>query len=61
MKLEEHKGLWVEELSNVLWAYITTSRASTGEIPFLLAYGVETMIPVEIGVQSKREFCTPAI
>ena len=24
-KLEEHKGLWVEELPKVLWAYKTTS------------------------------------
>ena len=34
MKLEECKGLWVEELPKVLWAYRTTSRTSTGETPF---------------------------
>ena len=54
MKLEEHKGLWAEELPKVLWAYKTTSRTSIGETPFSLAYRVEAMIPVEIGVPSLR-------
>ena len=40
-KLEEHKGLWANELPKVLRAYRTTSRTSTGETPFSLAYGVE--------------------
>ena len=54
MKLEERKGLRVEEFSKVLWAYRTTLRTSTGETPFSLAYGVEAMIPVEIRVPSLR-------
>ena len=53
-KLEERKGLWAEELLKVLWAYRTTSRTSTGETPFSLTYGVEAMIPVEVGVPSLR-------
>ena len=53
-KLEERKGLWVEELPKVLWAYKMTSRTSTGETPFSLAYGVEAMIPVEVGIPSLR-------
>ena len=53
-KLEEDKGLWAEELPQVLWAYRTTSLTSTGETPFSLAYGVEAMILVEIGVPSLR-------
>ena len=53
-KLEEHKWLWAEELPKVLWVYKTTSRTSTEEIPFSLAYGVEAMIPVEVGVPSLR-------
>ena len=36
-KLEEHKGVWADELPKVLWSYRTTSRTSTGEKPFLLA------------------------
>ena len=51
-KLEERKGLWAEELQKVLWAYRTTSRTSTKETPFSRAYGVEALIPVEIGVPS---------
>ena len=53
-KLEEHKGVWADELPNLLWAYRTTSRTSTGETPFLLAYGVEVMIPLEVGIPSLR-------
>ena len=29
-----------------------TSRTSTGETPFSLAYGVEAMIPMEVGIPS---------
>ena len=54
MKLEEHKGLWAEELSKVLWAYRTTSRTLTGETPFSMAYDVEAMVPVEVRVPSLR-------
>ena len=43
-ELEENKGFWVDELPKVLWVYRTTSRTSTGETPFSLAYGVEAMI-----------------
>ena len=53
-KLEERKGLWTEELPKVLWAYRTTSKTSTGETPFSLAYGVEAMVPVEVGIPSLR-------
>ena len=51
-KLDDTKGAWPEELPNVLWAYRTTTR----ETPFRLTYGIEAMIPVEVGVTSiKRE------
>ena len=53
-KLEEHKGLWADELPKVLWGYRTTSRTSTGETPFSLAYGDEAMILVELGIPSLR-------
>ena len=51
-KLKEHKGAWVDEIPKVIWAYRTTSRTSTGETPFSLAYGVEAMIPVEVSIHS---------
>lgn len=49
-KLEKLKGAWVVELPYVLWAYRTTTRTSTGETPFSLAYGAEVVIPVEVGM-----------
>jgi len=46
-KLEERKGAWAEELPMVLWAYLTTARNATGETPFVLAFGIEAVVPVE--------------
>ncbi|GKV43341.1 hypothetical protein SLEP1_g50644 [Rubroshorea leprosula] len=54
LKLEQHKAKWADELNNVLWAYRTTSRTTTGETPYHLAFGTEAVIPVEIGVPSLR-------
>ncbi|XP_074374055.1 uncharacterized protein LOC141714435 [Apium graveolens] len=48
-KLEEKKGDWPEEMPMVLWSYNTTPRSTTGETPFLLTYGYEAMVPVEVG------------
>ena len=53
-RLEGAKGLWPEELPNILWAYKTTTRTPTGETPFRLAYGIEAVIPVEIGLTTWR-------
>ena len=53
-RLNEAKGLWVEELNSILWAYRTTPRVPTGESPFSLAYGTEAMIPLEIRLPSTR-------
>ncbi|RDX67749.1 Tf2-11, partial [Mucuna pruriens] len=52
--LEEAKGRWADELSQVLWSYHTTPHSTTGETPFRLTYGTEAMIPVEIGEPSPR-------
>ena len=49
MKLEDLKRRWTDELPEVLWAYKTTTRTPTRETPFVLAYGYEAMVPVEIG------------
>ncbi|XP_014511562.1 uncharacterized protein LOC106770260 [Vigna radiata var. radiata] len=48
------KGLWVEELPEVLWAYKCTPHGSTGETPFNLTYGTDAMLPVEIGEPTIR-------
>ncbi|XP_074359715.1 uncharacterized protein LOC141719067 [Apium graveolens] len=49
-KLEECKWNWPEELPKVLWSYNTTPRSTTGESPFMLTYGYEVMVPVEVGL-----------
>ena len=41
-------------MPNVLWAYRTTPRRSTGESPFAMAYGTEAVIPLEIGIPGIR-------
>ena len=38
-----------------MWAYRTTTRTPTGETPFRLTYGIEAVIPVEVGVTSIRQ------
>ena len=53
-RLEGAKGLWPEELPNILWAYRTTARTPTGETPFRLTYGTEVVVPVEIGLTNWR-------
>lgn len=53
-RLENAKGLWPDELPNVLWSYNTTPQSSTLETPFRLTYGAEAVIPVEIGEPSSR-------
>ena len=53
-RLDEKKGNWVEELNNVIWAYRTTPKISTGKMPFRLTYGMDAVIPVEIGSSSYR-------
>ena len=53
-QLEGAKGIWPEELPSVLWAYRTTTRTPTGEIPFQLAYGSEAVIPAEVGLTSYK-------
>jgi hypothetical protein len=49
-ELEEVKGKWMEELSSVLWTHRMTVRKSTGETLFALSYGVEAVIPLEVGM-----------
>ena len=44
-RLDSAKGKWVDELPGVLWAYRTTSMS-----PFTIMYGMEVIIPMEIGM-----------
>ena len=51
-RLDGTKGKWAKKLWNVLWAYRTTPRRSTGETSFSLTYGAEAVIPPEINLCS---------
>ena len=53
-KLEDLKGKLVEYLSKVLWAHRTTRKSATQETPFALAFGIEAIAPVEVGLKSPR-------
>ena len=53
-RLKGAKGNWVKELSNVLRAYRTTPRRSTGETPFPITYDTKVVIHVEISLLSSR-------
>ena len=53
-RLGAKKGVWVDELPGVLWAYMTTHKTTTGETPFALAFGHEAIVPVEIGTRRPR-------
>ena len=53
-QLDAAKGKWVDELPEVLWAYKTTVGKPTGISPFALTYGMEAIIPMEIGMPTLR-------
>jgi hypothetical protein len=44
----------VEYLPDVMWLYRTTPSSATFETPYSLAFGVEAVIPIEIGSPSYR-------
>ena len=53
-RLEGAKGIWLDELPSVLWAYKTIVRTLIGETPFKLTYGNDAVIPTEVGLTSYR-------
>ena len=44
----------MEYLLQVLWAYKTTSKPTTQETPFALAFGTEAVAPIEVGLEFPR-------
>ncbi|CAL2244499.1 unnamed protein product [Prunus armeniaca] len=53
-QLDKAKGTWPEKLPEALWAIRTSYRTATGETPFSMAFGLEAVVPVEIGEPSYR-------
>lgn len=53
-KLDDAKGLWVELLHEILWTYNVTPYSTTGEFPFVVVYGADIVLLVEINTPSWR-------
>ncbi|XP_027772370.1 uncharacterized protein LOC114076872 [Solanum pennellii] len=51
--IDKHRG-WHEMFPYALLGYRTTVRTSTGATPYLLVYGTEAVIPVEVEIPSLR-------
>ncbi|XP_069143409.1 uncharacterized protein [Solanum lycopersicum] len=51
--IDKHRG-WHEMLPYALLGYRTTVKTSTGATPYLLVYGTEAVIPVEVEIPSLR-------
>ena len=59
-KLEDLKGKWVDYLPEVLWPHKTTCKSATQETQFALAFSIEAVAPIEVGLKSPRiEFASP--
>ena len=54
IRLEEAKGIWLDELLSTLWTYRTTARTLTGETLFHLAFGSDAVILAEIEIASYK-------
>ncbi|XP_074354876.1 uncharacterized protein LOC141693620 [Apium graveolens] len=44
----------MDELLPILWAYLTTCKVITEATPFMMAYGAEVVVPLEIMHESPR-------
>ncbi|XP_049360651.1 uncharacterized protein LOC125825350 [Solanum verrucosum] len=53
-KIVDSHRQWHENLPYVLLGYRTTIRTSTGATPYMLVYGSEAVIPVEVEITSLR-------
>ncbi|KAA3487764.1 Retrovirus-related Pol polyprotein from transposon 17.6 [Gossypium australe] len=54
-KVGEAKGTWLEELAGILWVLRATPHTAMGETTFSPVYGVEVVIPAEIGMREVAE------
>ena len=51
--IDKQRG-WHEMFPYALLGYRTTIRTSTGATPYLLVYGTEAVVPVEVEIPSLR-------
>ncbi|XP_074326998.1 uncharacterized protein LOC141664940 [Apium graveolens] len=53
-RVKYSRNSWVDGLLPILWAYHTTCKVTTEATPFMLAYGAEAVVPLEITHGSSR-------
>ena len=53
-RLEGKAGTWADDLPYVLWSMRTTYKMATGQTPFLLTYGSEAVLPIELAIPTDR-------
>ncbi|GJU02719.1 reverse transcriptase domain-containing protein [Tanacetum coccineum] len=53
-RLGKNNKNWLEEISHVLWVHRTMIKSSNGDTQFSLTYGMEAVIPTEIGMPTFR-------
>jgi transposase InsO family protein len=53
-RMKDNPRRWHEKLSEALWVHRTSRHGATKVSPFVLVYGKEALLPVEIGLQSLR-------
>ncbi|VFQ69268.1 unnamed protein product [Cuscuta campestris] len=54
-RLGEEGRKWLEALPHTIWAHRVTSRRATGETPFVLTYGCEARLPIEVEFPTFKE------
>lgn len=47
-KAGDNPKTWADTIPEVLWAYKTTYKTATGQTPYILAFGLEAVTPVEL-------------
>jgi hypothetical protein len=53
-RIKDNPRKWHEKLSEALWAHRASIHGAMKVTPFELVYGQESVLPVEIGLQSLR-------
>jgi len=53
-RLDAAKGSWADELPAILWSIRTTEKGVTSETPFMLVYGSEAVLPIELAIRTHR-------
>ncbi|XP_059658576.1 uncharacterized protein LOC132304893 [Cornus florida] len=52
--IEDYPREWHHLLSEALWAYRNSKRSSTGVTPYVLTYGHDVVLPMEMTIRSAR-------